>query len=165
MSERAMNLLTNPYTWVLFIFVMLLPYILKYIRRFYPESLREKMEKEEACTLEYQENPKVQMLYKIIQASFFISIFVSYLTVYHLFDSIENKFKTAFNLFVGIMSFIVIVGVYFDYKLSKDKNCNDVIVGYKYLKFPNVIVTIVVSSLAILGIFYLIGIMFPPQPC
>ncbi|HFD14653.1 MAG TPA: hypothetical protein ENJ34_05035 [Epsilonproteobacteria bacterium] len=158
--EMLTSLVTNPYTWVFFICVISLPYILLFIRRFYSKSLREKMEKEEACTLEHRENPKVQLLSKIILISFFVSIFISYLTAYYLFDDIEEKFDTAVSLFWGMMFIVMIISGYFDDKLTKDKNCNDVIVGYKYLKFPNIILTATVFCFVILGILYLIRLIF-----
>ena len=41
-------LLTNPYSWLLIGTIVTLPYLLKLMRQLYPESLRKKMEKEEA---------------------------------------------------------------------------------------------------------------------
>ena len=69
--ERLTNLVTNPYTWLLFAFAISLPYILKYLRRFYPDNVRKKMEKEEACMIENNAKPKVKQLNRIFLLSMF----------------------------------------------------------------------------------------------
>jgi len=161
--ERLSNLASNPYTWILFIFIMSLPYILKYLRRFYPEKLRKKMDKEEACTLEYQQKPEMKFVRKIILIGMLSVIFISYFVSFYFLTNLINPLATFRNLFLIGALIVVIIAISFESKIKKDENCNEVVVGYKYLKFPNFILTIIVFSFIIVGIFYLIGIIFPPK--
>ncbi len=159
--ERLLNLINNPYTWGLFVFVMALPYILKYMRRWYPKSWQESMAKEEACTLEYQQKPEMKFIRRILSIGLVSVVLISYVLAYYILPNIEYHLKTFRDLFLIGAVIIVILTIYFESKIKKNKNCNDVIVGYKYLKFPNVILTTIVSSFIIVGIFYFIGIIFP----
>ena len=161
--ERLTNLVTNPYTWLFLIFAMSLPYLLKYIRRFYPSTLREKMDKEEACTIAHQKKPEMQFVQKILVFGLLFSIVVSYVITYQLLSNLENSLRTFQNIFLGIYFPIMLVGLFYEHRIAKNENCNDVIVGYKYLKFPNIILIVTIFCLVILGIFYLIGTISPPQ--
>ena len=129
--ERLTNMINNPYTWILVVFAMTLPSILKYIRRFYPESLCEKMEKEEACALEYNQKPQIKSYNKLVIFGIYGSIAISYIISYYFFENIENKW----NLFIKILSGLILVGLIpiaiYEFRTRKDKECSDVIVGYK----------------------------------
>ena len=152
--ERFENLVTNPYTWAFFIFAMSLPYFLRYIRRFYPEKLQEDMKKEEACTLEYQRKPEIKLIRKIVLFGFLSSLLISYLIVYYLLDNIENKFKLWLDIFLGLSVMIMIISGVLEHRVKKDKNCNDVIVGYKFMKIVGIMEILFV---VIMGILYLLG--------
>jgi len=155
--ERLENLITNPYAWLLFAFIMSLSYILKFLRRFYPESVRQKMEKEEACTFEHQQKPQMIFVRKVVTFSFLPIIFISLIVSHYFFPMIKGLF--VYLLLVGMIP-IAIWAMYVEYKISKDENSNDVIVGYKYLKFPNIILTVAFLCFMILGTLYLIGLIF-----
>ena len=158
--ERFENLVTNPYTWVLFIFTMFLPYILKYIRRFYPKKLQEKMNKEEACTLEFNQQPKIKFLNKVMTTGMISSVVISYLITYHLLSNLENKLSMFIDLFGSMLLSIALIISILQSKVKNNKDCNDVIVGYKYLKFPNIILTVTVFCFVIFGTLDLIRLIF-----
>lgn len=149
--ERFENLVSDPYTWVFFIFIMSLSYILQYLRRFYPKSLREKMEKEEACNLEYQKKPEMKLVRKIILFGLLFSIIISYLITYNLLQNLGNKIETFRNILLGIYIPIILTTLFYEYKTTKDKNCNDVIVGYKFIKWVGMflLVTFVILSVIV----------------
>jgi len=152
--ERLTNLLTNPYTWLLFTFTMLLPYILKFIRRFYPKSWQEAMAKEEACTLEFHKKPEMKLVRRIITIGILSTIFFSYILVFHFLKNLENPLNTFRNIFLSSAMFIVAISIYYESKIKKDKNCNDVIVGYKFMKIVGIIE---ILFILVMGILYLLG--------
>jgi len=158
--ERFENFVTNPYTWLLFVFTVSLPYILRYIRRFYPEKLQENMKKEEACALEFNQKPKIKFLNKVMTTGMISSVVISYLITYHLLSNLENKLSMFVNLFASMILLIVLIISILQSKVKNDKDCNDVIVGYKYLKFPNFILTMIIFSFVIVGISYLLDLLF-----
>ena len=128
---------------VIFIFIISLPVILQYIRRFYPKSLREKMEIEEACTLEVNQKLEMKRMRKIVFIGFVLSGIISYLLAYYFLPVIQTKFKMFINIFVGSISLVTVYAMLSEYKINKDENCNEKIVGYKFMKW--------------FGIFSLIG--------
>ena len=115
------------------------------------------MEKEEACTLEFNKKPKIKFLNKVMLTGMVSSIVISYLITYHLLSNLENQLSMFINLLGSMILLIVIIISILQSKVKNDKNCNDVIVGYKYLKFPNVILTTIIFCFMIISIFYLIG--------
>jgi len=160
--EMLTNLVTNPYAWVFFIFTMSLPYTLIFIRRFYPEKLRDKMEKEEACTLKYNQKPEVKLYNNLVLLGMSGSVVISYFISYYLVDNVDDKLRLSINIFSGmVLVIIVIIGIYeYITRKDKDKDCSEVIVGYRYLKFPNIILTVAIFCFVIFGLFYLIGLIF-----
>ena len=140
--DKLIFLISNPYIWLFIFFALSLERILIYIRRFYPKSLQEKMKKEEACTLESQNNPKVQKLHRLLSFSILLVAFCSYLLAYHILKYNENKllhiepFNTAesmmtISFFVSSLIIIFIHSVY-ENKINGDKNCNESIIGSKF---------------------------------
>lgn len=123
MNEQAMQhlkyLLTNPYTWLFLIFTICLPYILKYMRRFYPRKLQEQMEKEEACNLELYQKLEMQRTRKNMIAGIFISFGISVVISYFS----ENILSTFEIVFVSMMGVVVLYSVIVDYRINKGKNC------------------------------------------
>jgi hypothetical protein len=152
--ERLENLVTNPYTWVLFVFAMSLPYVLKFSRRFYPKKLQEKMKKEEACTLEFNQKPKIKFLNKVMVTGMASSIVISYLITYHLLSNVEKQLSMFVNLLASMILLIVIIIAFLQSKVKNDKNCNDVVVGYKFIKIVGIIEIIFIF---VMGILYLFG--------
>ena len=120
---------------VIFIFIISLPVILQYIRRFYPKSLREKMEIEEACTLEVNQKPEMKRMRKIVFIGFVLSGIISYLLAYYFLPVIQTKFKMFINIFVGSIGLVAGYAMLSEYKTNKDENCNEKIVGYKFMKW------------------------------
>lgn len=126
-----------------------LQFTLMYIRRFYPKSWQEAMEKEEVCTLEYQQKPEMKFIRKLVFIGFFSAILISYVLAYYVLPNIENHFKTFINLFLIGTGIIAVLAIYFEFKIKKDENCNDVIAGYKSLKILGVISIIVIVGMSI----------------
>jgi len=123
--EKLKYFLTNPYTWLFIIFIFSLPYILKYMRHFYPEKLQEQMAEEEVCTLEKSKKPEMKRLQKIFQIGTLFSFFVTLLVAYY-YQSLEVT-KT---VFISLMSLVAIYGTVTEYKINKDKTCSHVSVKY-----------------------------------
>ena len=149
--EQLKLLLTNPYSWLLIGVVVGLPFLLKLMRRLYPESLRKRMEEEEACTLKLYQNPKIKRLRKGLFLALSVSIGISYAIGYHLIDS-SNPLRTSLKVFYPLMiTAALYIGVA-EYKITKGKNCNDVIVGFRYIKWAGIVVAVIIAmTLIIIG--------------
>ena len=152
--EMLTNLVSNPYTWLFFAFVISVGYILQYMRRFYPKSWQEAMAKEEACTLEFQKKHEMKLIRKIVLLGFLSSLGISYLIVYYLLENIENKFRLCMDIYLSFSVVIMIIAGVLAHRIKKDKNCNDVIFGYKFMK---IVITIEILVILVMGILYLLG--------
>ena len=148
------NILTDPYTWLVLGFIISVGYILRYIRRLYPKSLQEAMEKEEACTLRYQKNPEIKLIRKIINMGLLSMLFISYILSFHVLTDLVNPLYTFMNIFLSGAVLIIVIGDYYKGKIKKDKSCNNVIVGYKFIKIVGIIEILFILFLYIL---YLLG--------
>ncbi len=154
--EQLKYLITNPYSWVLIGAVLILPYLLKYMRILYPETLRKKMEEEEACTLELYQKPQMRTMRKNMVFAIVISLISSYVLGYHLMES-SNPLRTSKNIFVLLIVLIALYAIVVEYKITKGKSCKDVIVGYKYIKWLAIVeVTVLVVAVVIFGIMALL---------
>jgi len=118
--EHFKTIFTNPYTWMMFAFILTLPYLLKYMRRFFPKKLQKKIEKEEACDLEYRQQPEIVRLRKKliigIIISLIVSAFISYL--------IEESWRIFTYIFASMITIVVLYAVIVEYILSKNKYIN-----------------------------------------
>jgi len=142
-SEMLTNLVTNPYTWVLFAFAMTLPYILKFLRRLYPKHWQEAMAKEEACTLIHQQKPEMKLVRRILTIGILGIVLLSYIIVFHVLSDVVNPLDTVIN-FVAIGAIpVVLTAVSYENKIKKEKNCNDDFVGSKYMKVIGIVLGIV----------------------
>ena len=139
--EDLKYLFSNPYVWLFIIFSFSLPYILKYIRRFYPEKLQQQMAKEEVCILEKSKKPEMKHLQKIFQIGTLFSFFVTLLVAYY-YQSLEVT-KT---VFISLVSLIAIYVTVSEYKIKKDKTCSHISVKYYIVMF--VIICIITFVLA-----------------
>jgi len=153
-TQMLTNLVTNPYTWLFFVFIIALPYVLQYLRRFYSKSWQKAMAKEEACRLEHHKKPEMKLVRKIINIGFLSMLFVSYVLSFHLLTDLVNPLKTFTYIFFGGAMLIMAVSIYYESKIKKDKNCNDVIVGYRFMKIVGIME---VLFIVIAGILYLLG--------
>lgn len=139
--------------WVFLIVIVsfgyLLQFTLMYIRRFYPKSWQESMEKEEACTLEYQRKPEMKFIRKLVFIGFISTILISYILSYHLFSNIEYPFKIFLKIFLTGAVIIMIFTLYYESKIKKDGNCNDTIAGYKSLKILGIISIILMGGISV----------------
>jgi heme/copper-type cytochrome/quinol oxidase subunit 4 len=147
--ERLTYLFTNPYTWLLIVFISVLPYALKYIRRFYPEELQKQMEYEEACTLKLNQKHEMKQMRKVVTIGFILSVVVSYAVAYHLIESSNNTFKIFSNIFMVLMSTIAIYAMITEHKINKDKNCHHISVKYYIVMFA----VIIIIALLVMYIF------------
>ena len=150
--EKLTYMFANPYSWLFISVVVGLPFLLKLMRHLYPETLRKRMEEEEACILELYQNPKLKRLRKGLFLALGVSIGVSYVAGYHFIDS-PNPLRTSLNVFYPIMILAALYLGVVEYKITKGKNCNDVIVGYKYLK------RIAITEAAIIVVLMLITVV------
>ena len=139
--EKLIYLFTNPYTWLFIVFTISLPYVFKYMRRFYPEKLQEQMAKEEVCTLEKSKKPEMKRLQKIFQIGTLFSFFVTLLVAYYY-----QSFEVTKTVFISLMSLIAIYVTVAEYKIKKDKTCSHVSVKYYIVMF--VIICIIAFVLA-----------------
>lgn len=154
--ENFIHIWTNPYSWLLIGTIIALPYLLKLMRRLYPESLRKKMEKEEACTLKLYQKPQMRTLRKNMVFAFVISFIASYVVGYHLVES-TDPLGTSKNIFVLLIVPIVLYAIVIEYKITKGKSCIDAIVGYKYIKWVAMVeITVLAVAVAIFGIMALL---------
>lgn len=123
MNEQALQhlkyLLTNPYTWLLLIFTICVPYVLKYMRRFYSKKLQEQIKKEEACNLELHQKPEMQRTRKNMMVGTFISFGVSVAISYFS----ENFLGTFEIIFVSMIGIVALYGGIVEYRVSKGKKC------------------------------------------
>jgi len=125
--EKLIYLFSNPYTWLFIIFTFSLPYILKYMRRFYPKKLQQQMAEEEACILEINTKPEMKAMRKNVFIGFVLSIIISYIISYYLIASVDNTLRTFTNIFIGLSSLVAIYAMVTEYKINKDKkNCSDI---------------------------------------
>ncbi len=147
--ERLTYLFTNPYTWLFIVFILVLPYALKYIRRFYPEKLQKQMEQEEACTLKLNQKPEMKRMRKVVFIGFVLSILVSYIISYYVIESSDNTFEIFKNIFIVLMMIVSIYAMITEHKISKGKNCHHV--SIKYLTIMVAIIFIV--ALLVIFIF------------
>ena len=143
--ESLNNLISNPYT--LIFLGLIFPFILLFIRRFYPEDLRRRMEKEEDCTLKLQQKPQMTLARKVLLFGGLVIAVISFIVSHYVFPTIKDLFINL--LLVGIMPMVIWV-LYVDYKLGKDKNCNDVVVGYKFMKWFGIFSLIVFVILSVI---------------
>jgi len=152
--EKLNYLLTSSYIWLFILFSFSLPYLLKYMRQLYPEHVRKKMELEEACQLEYNQHPKIKRIRKYLTFSILFFIILSYIISYYLLSPSERTFQKFANLFICFSMPIVIYFGVVEYSVYKEgKNCKEVIVGYKFMKWLGILeVLIIVSLMIFLGI-------------
>jgi len=134
------------------LFSFSLTYVLKHMRRFYPAKLQEKMAKEEACTLKVNKKPEMKAMRKNVFIGFVLSIIISYIISYYLIASVDNTFRTFTNIFIGLFSLVAIYAMVTEYKINKDKNCNDMIVGYKFMKWVGIFMGLVFVIALIIAI-------------
>ena len=133
--EKLKYLFTNPYTWLFFAFILSLPYVLTYMRRFYPKELQKQMEKEEACTLKRNQKPEMKTMLKNVRLGSLFAFLISVLIAYSSENSLE-VFKTFFMI---IMMPIFIYAMAMEYKINKNKNCNHVSVKYMLVMFAIIV--------------------------
>ena len=153
-TQMLSNLVTNPYTWIFFGFIIALSYILQYLRRFYPKSWKKAMAKEEACHLEYRKKPEMKLVRKIINIGLLSMLLISYVFSFHLLTDLVNPLNTFTFIFYAGAMLVIAVSIYYQSKIKKDKNCNDVIVGYKFMKIVGIIE---ILFILVVGILYLLG--------
>jgi len=147
--ERLTNLVTNPYAWIFFTFLISLPYILKFVRRCYSKNLQESMEKEESCTLEFQKSKERKSIRNFTLIGFFSLVIVSYIFIYQLLD-IHHKFEVFMMISFSIMIFFALFRMLKEFQVLKKKNCNDVIVGYQYVRIIGILISIILIVMLIL---------------
>ena len=156
MSERQWcmikNLVTNPYTWVFFVFALSLPMILRYIRRFYPKSLQEAMEKEEACTLELNRRPEMKRLRKFMFIGLFCVVLISYLLSFYLLSDVVDPLMRFYKVLVIGIIIVIVPFIYYENKIRKGQDCKDVIVGYKFIKIVGIIEICLIVTVVIMNI-------------
>ena len=152
--EMLTNLASNPYTWLFFVFVISVGYILQYMRRFYPKSWQEAMAKEESCTLEFQKKPEMKLVRQIMTIGILSTIFISYIMAFYLLKDLGNPLNTFTNILIGGAILIIVISIYYESKIKKDKNCKDVIVGYKFMKIVGIIE---ILFILVMGVLYLLG--------
>ena len=133
--EKLKYLFTNPYTWLFFAFILSLPYILTYMRRFYPKELQKQMEKEEACTLKRNQKPEMKTMLKNVRLGSLFAFLISVLIAY----SSENSLEVFKTFFLIIMMPIFIYAMAMEYKINKNKNCNHVSVKYMLVMFAIIV--------------------------
>jgi len=144
------NLITNPYTWLFIIFTMALPYILQYMRRFYPEKLRKQMEKEEACTLELQQKPEMKRTGKYLAIGFFVAIILT-ICIYYTFDIAKKHIGVIYTIFLSPT--FIYVGV-LQHKIKKGKNCLQFYDKKEYLQLVGIFVVITAIIVTIVLKFF-----------
>ena len=149
-TQMLSNLVTNPYTWIFFGFIIALSYILQYLRRFYPKHWKEAIAKEEACHLEYRKKPEMKLVRKITNIGFLSILLISYVLSFHLLTDLVNPLDTFKNIFLSGAVFIMLISIYYQSKIKQDKNCNNVIVGYKYIKIVGIVEIIIFIILLII---------------
>ena len=135
MIDNLVFLFSQIEFWIFFLMCMALLPILMYVRRFYPDSVREKMQREEACTLEVNQKPEMKRLRKIVFIGLVLSVVISYILAYYLLPVMQTQFKMFVNISIGSTSLVAGYSMLSEYKINKDKNCNDKIVGYKFIKW------------------------------
>jgi len=151
MNERLLNLITNPYTWVILVFIMALPYLLNYMRRFYPEKLRKQMEKEEACTLELQQKLEMKRMRKYITIGFIFSALLTVCIAYYF----EIERGNISWIFIISMTPITFYAMIVEHRISKGKKCLQfydkkeffILVGI-FVVVTSIIVTIILKIFA-----------------
>jgi heme/copper-type cytochrome/quinol oxidase subunit 4 len=141
MVQQLERLTTNPYAWVFFGFIILLPYILKFLRRFYPKHWQEVMQKEASCILEFQKSKERKSIRNFTLIGFFLSVMVSYVFIYLVLD-IHYKFEVFIITIFLIMVIFALFRMIKEYQVLKKKNCNNVIIGYKYVKIIGILIII-----------------------
>ena len=105
------------------------------------------MEKEEDCTLKLQQKPQMTLARKVLLFGGLVIAVISFIVSHYVFPTIKDLFINL--LLVGIMPMVIWV-LYVDYKLGKDKNCNDVVVGYKFMKWFGIFSLIVFVILSVI---------------
>jgi hypothetical protein len=121
--EKLIYLFSNPYTWLFIVFTMGLPYLLKYMRRLFPQKLQDQMAKEEACFLEGNQKPEIKRIHRNMHIGIFISLVTSFIVSY----CIDNTFHRVYVIFMSITSVVVIYSGIAEHKVKKDKkNCSDI---------------------------------------
>jgi len=123
--EKLIYLFTNPYTWLFIVLIFVLPSVLIYIRRFYPEKLQQQMAEEEACILEINTKPEMKQMRRNVSIGFVLSLFISLLVAYY-YESLEI-FKI---VFISLMGLVAIYSMLVEYKINKNKTCNHISVKY-----------------------------------
>ena len=150
MNERLLNLITNPYTWAFIVFTMALPYILQYMRRFYPEKLRKQMEKEEACTLEKQQKPEMRRVRKYMFIGFFFSALLTICLPYYF----EIEKRNIRWIFIISMTPITLYVMLVEHRISKGKNCLQFYDKKQYLQLLGIFVVITTVIVIIIFKFF-----------
>ena len=124
--EKLKYLLTNPYVWLFFAFVLSLPYVITYMRRFYSKELQKKMEKEDACMLEANQRPEMKTMRRNALVGIVLSAGVSYIISYHFIELSCDRLKTFLNILSALISFVVVYMIVAERKINKgkkDKKC------------------------------------------
>jgi len=153
MNEQALEnlkyLLTNPYIWLFIIFIICLPYILRYMRQFLPKNLQEQMAKEEACTLKVNEKPEMKRMRKNMTIGIFISFVTSILISYFSEDSLHT-FRIIFMCMMGI---IALYSMVVDYKVNKGRNCLKIYNKSELITLVSILAGLVVLLVLIIVMF------------
>ena len=128
--EKLKYLFANPYAWLFFAFIFTLPYLLKYMRRFYSEELQKKMKKEEVCIMEFQQKPEMKRMRKIVFIGFVLSVSVSYIISYILMDTSCDTTRIFINIFLVLATPIMIYAIVVEYKYDTiDSALTDIFQG------------------------------------
>ena len=121
--EKFIYLFSNPYTWLLIVFTMGLPYLLKYMRRLLPKKVQEQMAKDEACTLEWRQKPEIKRIHRNMHIGIFISLVTSFIVSY----CIDNTFHRVYVIFISIAIVVLIYSGIAERKVKRDKNnCSNI---------------------------------------
>jgi len=139
MIDRMLYVFSNPWSWIGVAFVLALPYLLVFIRSFYPQKIQDKIK---ACELK-QQNPitykarkaenkiLLQLILPIFLLFTFIFILINWICCekfYFLF-SLQKAMGSAFLLALGLFSIfyenIVSYSLKDDYIAYKENLCSD----------------------------------------
>ena len=144
------NLITNPYTWAFIVFTMALPYLVIYMRRFYPEKLRKQMEKEEACTLELQQKPEMKRVRKYVIIGFIFSVLLTVCIAYYF----EIEKRNISLIFIISIIPITLYAMIVEQRISKGKKCLQFYDKKEYLQLVGIFVVMIVIIVTIVLKFF-----------
>ena len=118
--EKLKYLLANPYWWLFFAFMLSLPLLIKYIRRFYPKELQEKIMEAEACVLKRNKKPEIKRI------QFFFNIGILFALIIGAFVAYLSN-----NILMAYVPVFVVILIFVRYeklinKGKKDKNCSKI---------------------------------------